>query len=328
MLSEKSEISQTFRLSVPAYVGGVAVVTVMMFGIMALFRPTLAYPVKEWLGLVQHDQVTADSLYALRVAPLLEEHCVGCHGARRQKAKLQLDSYAHVLRGSRQGPVIKAGDLSQSELVSRITLSASNSKAMPPNGESAITADEVTLIKLWIAAGASSTQREDQIKGVPKPRVQIKFVEIDEAAVLKARAPQAERVKQMQARYPNVIAYESRGSAELHLNASLLGTAFGDADLAKLLPLTDRIVWADLSGTAITDASSTVFAAMTSLRTLRLMNTPITDTTVDALRELKKVHSLTVVGAAVTQQSLIPLRSRGVHVYDGHDIEEASDGKS
>lgn len=314
-------------MSAPIYFCSVVLVTAIGFWIMTLFRPTMAYPVKEWLALERRPQATTNSFYSVRIAPLFDEHCAGCHGPKRQKAKLRLDSYANVVRGGKHGPVIKAGNLHDSELFARLILPASNDRAMPPDSKPPLTADEVTVVRLWIAAGASGVQPVDQIKGAPKPLVQVKFAEINEVAVKKARAPLAVVVRKLQSRYPNVIAYESRGSADLQVNASLTNSSFGDADLSALGPLSDHIVWADLSGTAVTDASATVLATMQQLRVLRLMNTKITDATVHALVGLNKLRSLTVVGTAVTVSSLLVLKSKKIQVYDGNDVQDSPDGK-
>ena len=288
----------------------------------------MAYPLKEWLGLERRPRAAApNSFYSVRIAPLFDEHCTGCHGPKRQKAKLRLDSYANVVRGGKHGPVIKAGNLHDSELYARLILPASNARAMPPDSKPPLTADEVTVVRLWITAGASGLQPVDQIKGAPKPLVQVKFAEIDEAAVAKARAPLAVIVQQLKSRYPNVIEYESRASADLQVNASLMNPTFGDADLSALGPLSDRIVWADLSGTAVTDASATLLATMKQVRVLRLMNTRITDATVYALAGLNKLRSLTVVGTAVTESSLLALKRKNVQIYDGNDVQDSSDGK-
>jgi hypothetical protein len=283
----------------------------------------MAYPVKEWLGLERRPQATPNSFYSVRIAPLFDEHCTGCHGPKRQKAKLRLDSYANVVRGGKRGTVIKAGNLHDSELFARLILPASNARAMPPESKPPLTADEVTVVRLWIAAGASGVQPVDQIKGAPKPLEQVKFAAIDAVAVAKARAPLAAVVRILQSRYPNVIAYESRESADLEVNASPMNSSFGDADITALRPLSDRIVWADLSGTAVTDGSCTVLATMKQLRVLRLMNTKITDATVLALVGLQKLRSLAVFGTEVTDASLHPLRGKGISIYDGKDEQEA-----
>ena len=111
-------------------------------------------------------------------------------------------------------------------------------------------------------------------------------------------------VAQLQKRFPDVLEYESRGSAELVVNVSLMGAKFGDEDMAALKPLAEQIVIADFSGTAVTDRSAASIAAMKRLRVLRLMRTKITDATMQALGGLDQLESLNVFGTAVTPAAL------------------------
>jgi hypothetical protein len=307
----------TARLSAPVYFSCVALLTALGFGATAMLRPALGHAMREWVGLEKPPHAVPGSFYSVRVAPLLEDHCVGCHGARRQKAKLRLDSFATLMRGGKHGAVVRSGDLKGSELITRIGLPAAAEKVMPPNSKTPLTADEITVIKLWVAAGASGVQPVGAIRGAPQPVVEVKFPEIDAATVHQQRAALAATVRQLQARFPNTIGYESRGSADLQVNASLLGPSFGDAQLAELAPLREHIVWIDLSGTGITDAAAAALAAMGHLRVLRLANTKVTDRTLATLATLAHLKSLTVVGVPATDASLGPLRSRGVKIYDG-----------
>jgi hypothetical protein len=232
------------------------------------------------------------------------------------------------MRGSKHGAVIVGGNLKGSELVTRLTLPPGNDKAMPPSGKPPMSADEVTVIKLWIAAGASGAVPVAAIKGAPAPVLKIQFPEIDEASVALARAPLLLMVKQLQARFPGVVSYESRSSADLHINASLQGRSFGDKEFAALAPLCERIVWADLSGTSISDASAQTLIGCRHLRTLRLSNTGVTDSTARALTALQALKSLTVVGTALTESSLATLRGQGVRVYDAHETRSDSNATS
>ena len=142
---------------------------------------------------------------------------------------------------------------------------------------------------------------------------------LDPAAVEKQRAPLAAVVRHLQDRFPGVIAYEALDSADLEINASLKGASFGDAHLQALVPLAARIVRADLSGTAVTDGSAPVLAAMVKLKSLRLSGTKVGDTTVRALEQSKALRSLAMVDTSVTTKALAPFRARGVTVYGDGD---------
>jgi hypothetical protein len=309
--------SRQGRVSAPVYFSCIALVTLLGIGVAMQLRPGFGHAVRELVGLEREPQAGPRSFYTVRVAPLLADHCVGCHGERRQKAQLRLDSFAAVLRGGRHGAVVQPGDVKDSELFTRMTLPATDDRAMPPSGKTPLTPDEITVFRLWIAAGASGSRRT--IRGAPRLVAQAKIPEFDPRLARKQRAALADAVKQLQARFPGVISYESRGSANLEVNAAFRGPSFGDDALRALAPLQTRIVRADFSGTAITDASAAALAAMRSLRVLRLANTGTGDATIQALAPLKALRSLTVVGTHVTGKALTGLRARGVAVYGGGD---------
>jgi len=305
-------------MSAPAYFAAVALLTVLGLGVAAWAHPAFLHASLQGMGLEAMPRAAPRSFYAARVAPLFQTRCAGCHGDTRAKGQLRLDSFAAVMRGGKDGAVIRPGDPKGSELFRRISLLVTDDKAMPPSGKTPLTADEVTVIRLWIGAGASGTLRA--IKGAPKPVLEVNIPDTDPAIVQKQRAPLAAAVQQLQARFPGLINYESRSSANLELDASLRGTAFGDADLAALAPVAARIVRADLSGTAVTDASAPVLAAMTSLRLLRLTDTKVTDKAVEALARLKALKSLAVAETSLSDTALAPLRQRGIAVYG--DVHE------
>ncbi len=280
-------------VSAPVYFAGVAFVSALLLGGVMVLRPNFAHAVRDALGVAKHTPASPDSFYAMRVAPIFEKHCAGCHGARRQKAELRLDSFDAALRGGKHGAVIHAGNADGSELLARVRLPQSDERAMPPQGREPLSADDATVIGAWIAAGASPDHEADDIRGAPPPVRQITGPEIDPLAVERARAPLAAAFEDLRGRYPGAVSYASRGSADIEVNASLIGRSFTDQDLAALAPLGDRIVRLDVSGTAVTDASAAV------------------------LRELRRLQVLRVVNTRVTAKSTAPLRDAGVRIHDG-----------
>ena len=246
---------------------------------------------------------SADTFYGARIHPIFEQHCFTCHGPNKHKSNLRLDSYVSLLRGGKHGAVIKAGNVQSSELFRRITLPATDDDYMPKENKKPLSAAEVKLIELWIAADASATLPLEAIKDAPSPTTaaaEVTFEKVDFAAVAKERAGLAPAVAQLQKRFPNLLDYESRASADLMFNASLLAEKFEDTDLASLAPVADHIVIADFSRTAITDHSAAAIAAMKRLRSLRLVHTKITDATVHSLSRLDQLESLNIFGTRTT----------------------------
>jgi uncharacterized membrane protein len=284
----------------------------------------------------------ANTFYGSRVAPIFAARCLTCHGPDKHKGKLRLDSYGFLMRGGKDGPVVRAGNIQGSDLFRRITLPADHNDFMPKEGKQPLSTDQVKLIELWITAGASGTLPADAIKdapassGSPTLAAEVTFEEIDAATVTKRRAEVAPAVAKLQERFPNILAYESRSSADLLLNASILGPKFGDNDLALLAPLAEHITLADFSRTAITDRSAGAIAAMKRLRVLRLMHTRITDATVQGLGSLDQLESLNVFGTPVTTAALpaIAKLPKLAHCYAGEtaipigiSVPEALTGK-
>jgi hypothetical protein len=180
----------------------------------------------------------------------------------------------------------------------------------------------VKTIELWIGAGASDRLVVNAIKDAPSATsviAEVKFEEINPAAVAKLRSAMAPAVLQLQTQFPNILDYDSRGSADLRLNASLLGSKFGDRELEAFAPVAERIVIADFSRTAITDGSGAAIAGMKRLRVLRLMDTHLTDATLLRLEALSQLESVDVYGTAITPAVLpmIAKLPRLSHFYAG-----------
>jgi uncharacterized membrane protein len=269
--------------------------------------------------------VDPNTFYGARVQPIFIARCVTCHGPNKHKANLRLDTYGGVMRGGKDGPVIQAGNAQGSDLFRRITLPADHAEFMPKQGKRPLSSDQVKLIELWIGAGASETLAKDAIQNAPAGSAattivaEVTFDEIDSAAVARLRSVTAPAIAQLQKRFPNVLDYESRSSADLRLNASILGAKFSDDDLAAFAPVAEHITFADFSRTRITDRSAVAIAAMKRLHVLRLTNTGITDATLMRLDALDQLESLNVFGTPVTASCLptIAKLPKLAHLYTG-----------
>jgi mono/diheme cytochrome c family protein len=84
------------------------------------------------------------------VQPILENYCVGCHGAKKVKGKLRMDSLEAMLKGGEEGPALVHGDLKKSTMFVRITLDKDDDEFMPPAEEAQLNAAQIEAIRLWI----------------------------------------------------------------------------------------------------------------------------------------------------------------------------------
>jgi mono/diheme cytochrome c family protein len=114
-----------------------------------------ALPVLAALALlVATDTTAADTpTFSKDIAPMLTAKCAKCHGAKRQKNDLRLDSAEGVLKGGKNGPVVVAGKPDQSPIWVRVTKPPGDADRMPAEGQM-LSKQQTDLIKAWIAAGA------------------------------------------------------------------------------------------------------------------------------------------------------------------------------
>ncbi len=93
------------------------------------------------------------------VMPILESKCVSCHKESKTKGKLRLDHEGEIIKGGKSGDLLIAGDLENSLLIQRILLPKEEKKHMPPKNKPQLTAEELALLKEWVASGASFEQK-------------------------------------------------------------------------------------------------------------------------------------------------------------------------
>ena len=92
------------------------------------------------------------------VRPILVKHCVSCHGARSQKAKLRLDAATLIHKGGDSGAAVIAKQPAKSLLLQRIT-SKDPDLRMPAEAKP-LSQKDITVIQAWIAQGAAVPANE------------------------------------------------------------------------------------------------------------------------------------------------------------------------
>src|SRR3954451_16934050 len=84
-----------------------------------------------------------------QVRPILLEQCLSCHGEKKVKAGLRLDSRAAILSGGDSGPAIVPGKPEESPLVAAIRYEGPE---MPPKGK--LPQRQVEALTQWVKMGA------------------------------------------------------------------------------------------------------------------------------------------------------------------------------
>jgi hypothetical protein len=237
---------------------------------------------------------------------VLEKNCVVCHGAEKHKADLRLDSFESLMHGGESGQVVKPGDLKGSELFRRITLPETDDEVMPSDGKPHLAADEIKIIELWIASGASDTKSLADFPTAPVPK--------------SIQAPHVPLAPDWHPREKEILALEKQlgvklaPRSQIPTDGLILRTASApnrcdDAALARIAPLASFIVEAELARTKVTDAGLKALAGCENLRSIDLTRTAVTSDGLTVLAGLKKLETINLTDTAVDDRGVDQLKT-------------------
>ena len=231
------------------------------------------------------------------IKPIFEKSCVECHGEKKSKGKLKLDTLANALKASENGKSIVPGKSADSRIYKVITLPKGHDDVMPPKGEplSKATTD---LVKAWIdsgadwptglkltAAGGAGDKKEADLGPGPKPT----------AAETKAVAELAKA---------GITAREiAQGSNWRYLNLRVVGKKF-DAKVWDQIKDVANLIELNAAGVEVTDADLAKLGKLTNLRRLNLANATVKDSSLAGLKTLANLEYLNLVGTQVTDAGL------------------------
>lgn len=85
------------------------------------------------------------------IAPILEDNCSSCHGGN-PRGGLRLNSFAGMVAGGDNGPLLVPGNPNRSMLMARV--STPNPQFRMPRNDEALNPQQIQLLGAWIAQGA------------------------------------------------------------------------------------------------------------------------------------------------------------------------------
>ncbi len=97
--------------------------------------------------------------YATDIKAIFDASCVKCHSGDKAKARLHMDTLAGVLKGTKEGKIVTAGDSANSFIIKSVAHTTKDHDSwMPPlknkAGIKPLTPDQIGLIRAWIDQGA------------------------------------------------------------------------------------------------------------------------------------------------------------------------------
>lgn len=257
-------------------------------------------------------------VYQDLIEPILEQKCWQCHSAQKQKGALRLDAADFLTKGGKHGQIITVGNAGASDLYKRLLLPEDDDKRMPPKGKLQLTEQEIQLIAWWLEEGKADFKKKvaDLPQGEKTTRVLTAFNQhpAPEVASSVSEIPAVKVAKPDPATIQNLeklgVAFTSLTPDHVFLAANLVNSSgFLDAQVKKLLPLKEQLIWLDLSETHITDNSLADIAQFKNLTRLSIANTSVTDAGLNFLKKLPHLRSLNAYGTKITDKGLTSLQT-------------------
>ncbi len=254
------------------------------------------------------------AVYADVIQPMLQTRCYGCHGEKKQKNNLRLDSPGWILKGGKHGAVLDTNP-EESKLLKRILLPADDDDHMPPKRKPQLNEKEIALIHWWIDAGADFNKKVKELKQpeLIKPyllALQSDHEEQKAIPIIPEGAVEKADEKSLQPLMDKgvIIIPVSQNSNYLMANfVSAINVT--DADIKLLLKVKKQLVWLKLNDTNVDDSALSFIGECTNLTLLQLNNTKITDKGLESIKKLNKLQLLSLVGTKVTATGVMQLQS-------------------
>ncbi len=244
------------------------------------------------------------------IQPILASRCYDCHSSAGQKGDLRLDRAEYIMKGGKNGPVLREGPADSSSLYHRLTLPIEHDDHMPPREKTQLSSSEIALIQYWVEGNASFDKPVNAFTSSGKIETIIKAMQ---------EPPQKSWIPEGQVSAISATSLDILRKAAINAMPLATGSNYvvvnltgvrtiTDEQVEALIRISEQLVSLNFSHTPIDDRQLQSLAKLTNLRVLNLNSTSITDAGLATLRPLKELRRLSIVGTRISDASIATFR--------------------
>ncbi len=270
--------------------------------------------------------------FVKQIQPILKEACYECHGAKKKKGGLRVDTKEYAFE---EDYMIVPGKPDESELYTRVILPADHDDIMPPKGDP-LPKKQQDLLKQWILEGANwpdglkpevaEKKADGPMDGLttikPKPAEAAAIGELGKLGV--SVRPVAKDLLWKTANLRSLDLKDVKAAlghlskVETMTDLNLASRELTDADLKNIAPL-KNMTRLHLERNKITDAGLAHIKGMTHLHYLNLYGTQVSDKGLANLHGMKNLKKVYLWQTKVTDGGLAALKKAlpGVEITMG-----------
>ncbi|MDJ1491653.1 c-type cytochrome domain-containing protein [Cytophagaceae bacterium DM2B3-1] len=249
------------------------------------------------------------------VQPALEQTCISCHNAEKQKGDLRMDTPEMLLKGGKNGSILVTGKAEDSEMIKRIHLPLEDDDHMPPKGKTQLSDNQMAMLRWWINQGAPFNKKiADLTVSEDMKPVLASFIsgantenKEDKPAIINVPKADAKAIDAL--RKINVFVMPIAQENNL-LEISFINVkTFTDEQATLLTPVSQQTIWLKISHLAIGEKTITEIGKFNNLTRLHLEYTNTTDVDLKKIKGLKSLEYLNLIGTSVSDIGLKELAS-------------------
>ena len=239
------------------------------------------------------------------IQPILENKCIGCHKASKQKGELRLDGVEFILTGGESGPAVVPGDVENSLLAHHIMLPLEEDGHMPPKNKPQLTEEETELIISWIASGGDF-EKKVLAYGPDTPLFHLasqQFEDIPKTYTFKAASN--DKISSLNSFYRKVTPL---GGGSPALSVSYFSRQnFNPVSFEELHAISEQVVELNLNHMPVTDGDIVALSKLVNLEKLYLNFSDIKGEGLQHLSSLQQLSTLSLSGSPLNETALTPL---------------------
>jgi uncharacterized membrane protein len=253
-------------------------------------------------------------LYEDIIAPILQNKCYTCHGPKKQKGGLRLDQPDLIIKGGKDGKVLRPGEPEKSDMMERLLLPPEDKDHMPPKERKQLSEAEIKLIHWWIEQGADFTKKvkdygsSDSIRPLfASLQIQDERKNIPNDEVPNVAVPPADNKLLDSIRSKGILALPVAKENNYLLASFINASDPADSTIRLLEGLQQQLLFLKMGGAKVGDSALISVGKLFNLVRLNLEYTSISDTGLKFLGNLNNLQYINLVGTRVTAKGIIQL---------------------
>ena len=259
---------------------------------------------------VKRSETDSIFVYEDLVYPVFEEKCMACHNQNQTYGGLNMSSFESIVKGGKSGAGIQKGSPFESLVYKRVSFPQNHPKFMPPTGVP-LSYDQIAILEWWIDNGAERQMPVTLARKEPKIQrlMELQYgLDLREKSYLETLELRALSQNDLKALEDERYIWRFLNPEESFLDVKFSAKKIQTSDLLNIQKVKENVTWLNLTDSMLNDDHLNYLSAFPNLTRLKIQrNQSVTDSGIEALKELKNLNELNLYGTRISDAAFISL---------------------